>query len=149
MRLCTKCIPKAALGQTVFPKTSPKALGSRVRQELIDIFFCHQLLYQAWKWPASCSSIRQEIHTVLLARLRAGHTPLLKAYVNQLDMTIDPKCHSCGEEPQTVEHWLQRCPNAVALRQQLFGEPSPPLSVLTTNTSSVLAHARKTLLLGP
>ncbi len=58
----------------------------------------------------------------------------------------DPKCPSCGEEPQTVEHWLQRCPNAVALRQQLFGEPSPPLSVLTTNPGSVLALARKTLL---
>ncbi len=58
---------------------------------------------------------------VLLARLRAGHTPLLKTYANQLDTTVDPKCPSCGEGPQTVEHWLQRCPNAVALRQQLFG----------------------------
>ncbi len=55
---------------------------------------------------------------VLFARLRAGQTPLLKAYANQLDMTVDPKCPSCGEEPQTAEHWLQRCPNAVALRHQ-------------------------------
>ncbi len=61
--------------------------------------------------------------------LRYGHTPLLKAYADQLDTAVDPKCPICGEEPQTVEHWLQRCP----LRQQLFGEPSPPLSVLTTN----------------
>ncbi len=83
---------------------------------------------------------------VLLARQRAGHTPLLKAYANQLDATVDPKCPSCGEEPQTVAHWLQRCPAAVALRQQLFGEPSPPLSVLTTKPGSVLALARKTLL---
>ncbi len=72
--------------------------------------------------------------------------PLLKAYVKQLDTTVDPKCPSCGEDPQTVEHWLQRCPNAVALRQQLFGEPSPPLSVLTTNPDRVLALSRKTLL---
>ncbi len=42
--------------------------------------------------------------SVLLARLRTGHTPLLKAYANQLDTTVDPKCPSCGEEPQTVEH---------------------------------------------
>ncbi len=42
----------------------------------------------------------------LLARLLAGHTPLFKAYVDQLDTTVDPKCPSCGEEPQTVEHWL-------------------------------------------
>ncbi len=83
---------------------------------------------------------------VLRARLRAGHTPLFKAYAEQLDTTVDPKCSSCGEEPQTVEHWLQWYPNAVALRQELFGEPSPPLSVLTTNPGSVLALARKTLL---
>ncbi len=63
-------------------------------------------------------------------------------------MTVDPKCPSCKEEPQTVEHWLQRCPNAVALRQQLFGEPFLPLSVLTTNPGSVLALAKKTLLEG-
>ncbi len=61
--------------------------------------------------------------------LRSGHTPLLKAYADQIDTAGDPKCPICGEEPQTVEHWLQRGP----LRQQLFGEPSPPLSVLTTN----------------
>ncbi len=80
------------------------------------------------------------------AQLQAGHTTLLKAYANQLDTTVDPKCPSCGEELQTVEQWLQRCPNAVARRQQLFGEPSPPLSVLATNPGSVLALARKTLL---
>ncbi len=59
---------------------------------------------------------------------------------------IDSKCPSCGEELQTVERWLQWHPNAVALRQQLFGEPFPPLSVLTINPDSVLALARKTLL---
>ncbi len=37
------------------------------------------------------------------------------ASVNQLHTTVDRKCPSCGEEPQTVEHWLQRCPNTVAL----------------------------------
>ncbi len=83
---------------------------------------------------------------VLLALLRAGVTPLLKAYANQLDATVDLKFPGCGEEPQTQGHWLQRCPNAVVVRQQLFGESSPSLSVLTTNLGSVLAHARTTLL---
>ncbi len=72
--------------------------------------------------------------------------PLLNAYANQLDLTVDPKCPSCGEEPQIIEHCMQRCPNAVVLRHQLFGEPSPPLSVLTTSLGSVLSLARKTLL---
>ncbi len=88
----------------------------------------------------------ERLSSCLLARLQAGHTPLLKAYANQLDTKVDPKGPSCGEEPQTVEHWLQRCPNAVALRQKLFGEPSPALSVLTINPGSVLAIARETLL---
>ncbi len=65
------------------------------------------------------------------------------------DMTVDPNCPCCEEEPQIVEHWPQRCPKAVELRQQLFGEPPPPSSILTTNPSSVLALARKTLLSGP
>ncbi len=93
-----------------------------------------------------CRAAPTRRDAVLLARLRAGHTHLLKAYANQIDTAVDPRCASCGEEPQAVEHWLQRCPNTVALRQQLFGEPSPPLSVLTANPGSVLALARKTLL---
>ncbi len=39
---------------------------------------------------------------VLLVRLRAGRTPILKAYANQLDTAVDAKCPSCVEEPQTV-----------------------------------------------
>ncbi len=54
-------------------------------------------------WPADCRATSNRADTVLLARLRAGHTPLLKAYANQLDTAVDPKCPSCGEEPQTVE----------------------------------------------
>ncbi len=61
-------------------------------------------------------------------------------------MTVDSKRPSCEKEPQTVEHWLQRCPNVVELGQQLIGEPRPPLLLLTTNLSSVLALATKTLL---
>ncbi len=103
-------------------------------------------LHQDVSWPTDCWAVPTRRDTVLLTLLRAGHTLLFKAYANQLDMKVDPKCPNCGEEPQIVEHWLQRCPNAVALRQQLFGEPSPPLSVLTINLGSVLTLARKTLL---
>ncbi len=42
--------------------------------------------------------------------------------------TVDPDCPSCGKEPQTVEHWPQ---------------------LLHRDGRSVLALARKTLLLGP
>ncbi len=76
-----------------------------------------------------------------LARLRAGHTPLLKAYAHLLDPAADPTCPLCKEEPQTLEHWLQRCPNLDGLRQHTFGSPSPPLGVLTTDPETVLALA--------
>ncbi len=82
---------------------------------------------------------------VLLAYLPAGYTPLFKDYDTQLGTTVNPKCPSCGEESHTVEHWQQRSPSVVALRQQLYGESSPSLPVLTTNPGSLLALARKTL----
>ncbi len=101
---------------------------------------------KAFSWPADCRTASTQHDAVLLARLRAGHTPLLKAYANRIDTAVDPKCPSCEEESQTVENWLQRCPNAVTMRQQLFGEQPPPLPVLTNSPGSVLALAMKTLL---
>ncbi len=82
---------------------------------------------------------------VLLARLRDGHTSLLKNYANLLYPSADPLCPLCKEEPQTIEHWLRRCPGLDATRQNIFGSPSPPLKVLTTDPDRVLALARFTL----
>ncbi len=76
---------------------------------------------------------------------RAGHTPLLKAYANLLDPSADPLCPLCKREPQTIEHWLRRCPRLDATRQNIFGSPSPPLKVPTTDPERVLALARVTL----
>ncbi len=99
-----------------------------------------------FSWPTDCRAASTRRDAVLLVRLRAGYTPLPKAYANQIDTTVDYKCPSCVEEPQTAEHRPQRSPNAVALRQQIFSKLSPPLSVLTTDPGSVLALARKILL---
>ncbi len=76
-----------------------------------------------------------------LAQLRGGHTPLLKAYANQLDTTVDPKCHSCREEPQTAEHWLQRRSNSNSLvnhayRSQLLPPTLSPPSLRALGTIS-------------
>ncbi len=60
-----------------------------------------------------------------------------------LDSAADPTCPLSKEEPQTLEHWLQRCPNLDVLRQHTFG-PSPPLGVLMTEPETVLALARAT-----
>ncbi len=53
---------------------------------------------------------KKSADAVLLARLQAGHTPLLKAYAHLLNLSADPLCPLCKEEPPTTEHWLRRCP---------------------------------------
>ncbi len=62
-----------------------------------------------------CMATTKRADVVLLARLRAGHTPLRKAYANLLDPSTDPLCPLCKEEPQTIEHWLRRCPRLVVV----------------------------------
>ncbi len=44
---------------------------------------------------------------------------LQKAYANLLDPSADPMCTLCKEEPQTIKHWLQRCPRLDATRQNI------------------------------
>ncbi len=139
----------AAINDGASQPVSFVAASALIRRTLNDPPPCHsktnKVYAKTFSWQAECRAVSTRRDTVLLARLRDGHTPIVEAYANQLDTTVDPKCPSCGEEPQTVEHWLRRCLNAIALRQ-LFGEPSPPLSVLTTNPGTVLALARKPLL---
>ncbi len=73
---------------------------------------------------------------------RRVDTPLLKAYANLLDPSADSLCPLCKEEPQTIEPLLRRCPRLDATRQNIFGSPSPPLKVLTTDPERLLPLAR-------
>ncbi len=102
-------------------------------------------MYGGFSWSKDCMVTSNRADAVLLARPRAGHTPLLKAYANLLDPSADPQCPLCKEEPQTIEHWLRRCPRFDGTRQNIFGSPSPPLKVFTTDPERVLALARVTL----
>ncbi len=65
-------------------------------------------MYCGFSWSNDCMTTSNRVDAVLLARLRAGHTPLLKAYANLLDPYADPLCPLCKEEPQTIKHWLRR-----------------------------------------
>ncbi len=102
-------------------------------------------MYGGFSWSKDCTATSSRADAVLLARLRAGHTPLLKAYANLLDPSADPLCPLCKEEPKTIEHWLRRCLGLDATRQNIFRSPSPLLKVLTTDPARVLALARVTL----
>ncbi len=81
----------------------------------------------------------------ILARLRADHTPLLKAHANLPGSPADPLCPLCKEEPQVIEHWLWRCPRLGATIKIIFGSPFPPVKFLTTDLERVLALPRVTL----
>ncbi len=100
------------------------------------------MVYEHFSWKADCFATSNRADAVLLARLRAGHTRLLKAYAHLLDPAADPTCPLCKEKPQTLEHWLQRCPNLEFLWQHTFRSLSPPLGVFTTYPEKVLALAR-------
>ncbi len=102
-------------------------------------------VYGRFSWSKDCTATSNRADAVLLARLRAGHTPLLKAYDNLLDLSADPLCPLCKEEPQTIEHWLRRCPRLDSSLQNIFGSPSPPPKDLSTDPEKVLALARVTL----
>ncbi len=60
----------------------------------------------------------------------------------------DPTAGTLGslsmEEPETVDYWLQRCPNLDVLRQSPFGSASPLLRVLTIDLVIGLALVRAT-----
>ena len=84
----------------------------------------------------------------LLARLRSGHYMGLRAHRNRVDGVSDPMCDLCGQEPQTLEHWLQDCPATAVLRHELFGPDSGDLGCLTSHPLESISLARRTLRLG-
>ncbi len=72
------------------------AASALIHRTLTDPPPCHcrtrAVHTKTFSWPADCRAVSTRRDAVLLPRLRAGHTPLLKAYANQLDTTVDPKC---------------------------------------------------------
>ncbi len=94
-----------------------------IRRTLTDPPPCHcrreEVYTKTFSWQTDCRAVSTRRGATLFSSpvYEPVAPPHLKAYANQLDKPVDPKCPSCGEEPQTVKHWLQRCPNGVALRQ--------------------------------
>ncbi len=82
------------------------------------------MVYEHFSWKAHCIATSKRANAVLLARLRAGQTPLHKAYAHLLDPAADPTCPLCKEEPQTLGN--------------------TPLVVLRPHSEKVLAQARAT-----
>ena len=81
---------------------------------------------------------------VTLAKLRSGHHVGLQACKAIIKKT-DPTCPSCREEPETLAHWLQDCPATAVMRNTIFGDPSPPLSIINTDPGGVMKYVGKTI----
>ena len=62
--------------------------------------------------------LRREEQVILL-RLRSGHNRLNHHMATKLKLVPSPLC-SCGQENQTAEHVLQRCPNHDSLRKTVW-----------------------------
>ena len=89
--------------------------------------------------------ITTQADKVLIARLRSGHHPALRAYLHRLDSNIDPICSTCKDKDHTLHHWLITCSTGHQLRQKLFGCSRGRLEWLTTGPKAVVAYIRKTL----
>ena len=115
---------------------------ARFRKAINDPPISHartNLVYQS-KHGREDTLTRKE--DVLLAQLRSGHCRRLAAYHKVIDDTVDPICQRCGQEPETLEHWLQSCSASVESRRLEFGVASPPLKVLFQDPVAVLAFCR-------
>ena len=86
---------------------------------------------------------------VQLSQLRSGHSLLLAAYRTRLNPDLDPTCPRCGDEPESLEHVVQRCQASEALRADCFGHPSPPLSDLRDHPRRALLYFQRLGLLRP
>ena len=79
----------------------------------------------------------------LLAQLRSGHCLKLAHYQNRIDNTKSDMCPRCGEEAETVTHWI-KCPANIKDRIDIFGKASVDLGALTKHPAEALAYARVT-----
>lgn len=60
-------------------------------------------------------------NTSLLTQLRTGHIPL-QTYLHRFNLAETPTCQHCGEEPETVIHYLKTCRKFHRQRHQLKRE---------------------------
>ena len=102
-------------------------------------------VYDGYSWRQDSARAESRQDAVFLARLRSGHSTAFKAYNCLLNPEADPTCPSCGMEPHTLEHWLQRCPAWAAARQEILGDAAPPLDVLVKDPVGVKSLARRSL----
>ena len=102
-------------------------------------------VYSQLSHSRDAEQLKSRSDQVLLARLRSGHHPGLRAYMHRLDPQIDEHCYICGEGQMNLEHWLICCPGISAERVALFGTHRGRLEWLCEEPLNVVTLARRTL----
>lgn len=78
-------------------------------------------------------------HAALLLQLRTGHIPL-HYHLHRIGVTPSPLCPACDEQPETVDHYLLRCPayerHRLALTYEL-GRTARSIPNLLSNASTI------------
>ncbi len=126
----------AALAATVEDSTDPviihtsKARGAELTSAYEEENTA-QLLDLGWAMancPTERISICSNSQSLLKAIQRGAHDS--QCIRQRLDNREGPNTliwvPGCKEEPQTLDNWLQRCPNFDVFRQHTFGGPSQP-----------------------
>ena len=67
------------------------------------------LVYQHQRVSRDAKQINNRKDDILFTRLRSGHHPSLRQYLNQLDPSQDSICPNCCLKVQDLLHWLCEC----------------------------------------
>ena len=102
-------------------------------------------VYESLSISRDKEEIKNRKDAVLLARLRSGHHPGLRAWVHRVDPQVDPSCYICGDPNMDLSHWLVKCPGVSAERMTRFGSHLGSLDWLCKEPAKSVALARATL----
>ena len=81
--------------------------------------------------------------SVTMARLRTGHSTLLRAYRHRIGLEEDPDCRDCDDGvPEDATHLLTSCPAGALVRHRVFGRCDPTLKEALTDADRVLEYLR-------
>ena len=108
---------------TVLPVSLSRSIQV-INETIRDALPIHErvaLVYQHRRVSSDAKQIKNRKDDVLLARLRSGHHPSRKQYVNRLDPSQDPICPNCRLEEQDLLHCLCDCPSLMTMRERVFG----------------------------
>lgn len=82
--------------------------------------------------------------SVVVARLRTGHSTMLRAYRHRIGLDDDPNCTDCDDGvPEDATHLLTSCPAGALARHQVFGRSDPTLKEVFTDVDRALSFLRR------